>query len=226
MFNILVVEDNNDLREMYVTALNRFGYKCFGASDGLQAFDLLEKETMDLIIADIMMPNMDGLELTKELRKYGDNNTPIIIVTARDDFNTIEKSFEYGADDYMVKPVNINELILRIKAILRRAKINSEKKIHIGSTVLDFEKMTVSSGDLTIELPLKEFRLLFMLLSYPDKIFTRQQIMDEVWGLETETDDRTINTHINRLREKFETNPDFEILTIRGLGYKGVKKHE
>lgn len=223
MVNILVVEDNVDIREMFCQALNDNGYQCYGAADGVKALAWLEKIAVDLIIADIMMPNMDGYELTRLLRET-DHDMPILMITARDDYAAMQKGFGAGADDYMVKPVNINEMLLRVNALLRRAKIHSERKITIGATTLDQEAMSViCNGEETV-LPLKEFNLLFKLLSYPNKIFTRQQIMDEIWGMESETDDRTINTHINRLRERFAENKDFEIVTIRGLGYKAVKK--
>lgn len=223
MFNILVVEDNLDLRELFVTTINNAGYRAFGATDGLDALNLMDNTHIDLIVADIMMPKMSGYELTKELRSLG-NSIPILMVTAKDDYDSLQKGFSFGADDYMIKPVNVNELLLRIQALLRRARINSEKKIVIGSTIIDYESMTVKYNDDDIVLPLKEFNLLFKLLSFPGKIFTRQQLMDEIWGIDSETDDRTINTHINRLRERFSNNQDFEIVTIRGLGYKAVKK--
>lgn len=223
MFNILVVEDNLDLRELFVTTINNAGYRAFGATDGLDALNLMDNTHIDLIVADIMMPKMSGYELTKELRSLG-NSIPILMVTAKDDYDSLQKGFSFGADDYMIKPVNVNELLLRIQALLRRARINSEKKIVIGSTIIDYESMTVKYNDDDIVLPLKEFNLLFKLLSFPGKIFTRQQLMDEIWGMDSETDDRTINTHINRLRERFSNNQDFEIVTIRGLGYKAVKK--
>lgn len=223
MFNILVVEDNLDLRELFVTTINNAGYRAFGATDGLDALNLMDNTHIDLIVADIMMSKMSGYELTKELRSLG-NSIPILMVTAKDDYDSLQKGFSFGADDYMIKPVNVNELLLRIQALLRRARINSEKKIVIGSTIIDYESMTVKYNDDDIVLPLKEFNLLFKLLSFPGKIFTRQQLMDEIWGMDSETDDRTINTHINRLRERFSNNQDFEIVTIRGLGYKAVKK--
>ena len=223
MFNILVVEDNLDLRELFVTTINNAGYRAFGATDGLDALNLMDNTHIDLIVADIMMPKMSGYELTKELRSLG-NSIPILMVTAKDDYDSLQKGFSFVADDYMIKPVNVNELLLRIQALLRRARINSEKKIVIGSTIIDYESMTVKYNDDDIVLPLKEFNLLFKLLSFPGKIFTRQQLMDEIWGMDSETDDRTINTHINRLRERFSNNQDFEIVTIRGLGYKAVKK--
>lgn len=223
MVNILVVEDNQDIRDLFCQTLNDNGYQSYGAGDGVKALDLLDKIAVDLIIADIMMPNMDGYELTKLLRE-AQNDTPILMITARDDYFSMQKGFVTGADDYMVKPVNINEMLLRVSALLRRAKIHAERKIVIGSTTLDQESMSVLCDGQETILPLKEFNLLFKLLSYPNKIFTRQQIMDEIWGIESETDDRTINTHINRLRERFADNKDFEIVTIRGLGYKAVKK--
>lgn len=223
MFNILVVEDNLDLRELFVTTINNAGYRAFGATDGLDALNLMDNTHIDLIVADIMMPKMSGYELTKELRSLG-NSIPILMVTAKDDYDSLQKGFSFGVDDYMIKPVNVNELLLRIQALLRRARINSEKKIVIGSTIIDYESMTVKYNNDDIVLPLKEFNLLFKLLSFPGKIFTRQQLMDEIWGMDSETDDRTINTHINRLRERFSNNQDFEIVTIRGLGYKAVKK--
>ena len=225
MFHILVVEDNIDLRELLCSTLNENGYRAIGAENGEQALGILSDTVIDLIVADIMMPKMDGFELTKNLRE-SNIFCPLLIVTAREDYDSLQKAFAFGADDYMVKPINVKEMLVRVKALLRRAKISAEKKIMIGSTVLDFEGMTVKTGGHEIVLPLKEFNLLFKLLSYPGKIFTRQQLMDEIWGIDSETDDRTINTHINRLRDKFENNPDFRIITIRGLGYKAVKNDE
>ncbi len=223
MFNILVAEDNADMRELFCTVLEENGYKAFPACDGEEALDVMDREYIDLIIADIMMPRMDGYELTKELRaaKY---TLPILMVTAKDQIYDMERGFRSGTDDYMVKPVNVRELILRVEALLRRAKISSEKKITVGSTVLDYDAMTVTVDGVESTLPQKEFYLLYKLLSYPNKIFTRQQLMDEIWGLYTESDERTINTHINRLRDRFEGSRDFEIVPVRGLGYKAVKK--
>jgi len=225
MFNILVVEDNLDLREMLSAALGDAGYRAIGAENGKRAMDILSNTVVDLIIADIMMPAMDGFELTKSLRE-ADIFCPLIIVTARDDYDSLQKAFTLGADDYMVKPINMKELLVRTKALLRRAGGRGGRKIVVGSTVLDFEGMIVKTEGKEVVLPLKEFNLLFKLLSYPGKIFTRQQLMDEIWGMDSETDDRTINTHINRLRDKFNDNPDFKIVTIRGLGYKAVKCNE
>ena len=225
MFNILVVEDNADMRELFCTVLADSGYNAIPATNGLEALKIMDKEYIDLIVADIMMPEMNGYELTKTLRdaKF---DMPILMVTAKDQFDDMQKGFRAGTDDYMIKPINVKELILRVEALLRRAKIYSDKKIVVGSTVLDYDALTVTiHGEETI-LPQKEFYLLYKLLSYPNKIFTRPQLMDEIWGVFSETDERTVNTHINRLRDRFSDCSDFEIVTVRGLGYKAVKKVE
>ena len=225
MFNILIVEDDADMRELFYTVLSDGGYNVFPAKDGQEALEIIDKEYVDLIVADVMMPNMDGYTLTKTLRdaKY---ETPILIVTAKDQYEDVERGFKVGCDDYMIKPINVKELLLRVKALLRRAKISDEKKIVAGNTVLDYDALTVTVHGKETVLPQKEFYLLYKLLSYPNKIFTRSQLMDEIWGMFSETDERTINTHINRLRERFADCPDFEIITIRGLGYKAVKKDD
>ena len=223
MFHILVVEDNADMRELFCTVLSDSGYQCLPAADGAEALEIMDKEYVDLIVADIMMPNMDGYELTKAVRD-AKMELPILMVTAKDQFDDMQKGFRAGTDDYMIKPINVRELVLRVEALLRRAKIQSEKKITVGGTVLDYDALTVTiRGEETI-LPQKEFYLLYKLLSYPNKIFTRPQLMDEIWGMFSETDERTVNTHINRLRERFAGCKDFEIVTVRGLGYKAVKK--
>ena len=225
MFHILVAEDNADMRELFCTVLSDSGYRCFPAADGLEALKIMDKEYVDLIVADIMMPGMDGYELVKAVRA-AKMELPILMVTAKDQFEDMQKGFRAGTDDYMIKPINVKELALRVEALLRRAKIQSEKKITVGSTTLDYDALTVTlHGEETI-LPQKEFYLLYKLLSYPNKIFTRPQLMDEIWGMFSETDERTVNTHINRLRERFSDCKDFEIVTVRGLGYKAVKKHE
>lgn len=225
MFHILVVEDNADMRELFCTLLSDSGYQCIPAADGLEALEIMNKEYIDLIVADIMMPGMDGYELTKAVRE-AKMDMPILMVTAKDQFDDMQKGFRAGTDDYMIKPINVKELILRVEALLRRAKIQSEKKIKVGDTVLDYDALTVTiHGEETI-LPQKEFYLLYKLLSYPNKIFTRPQLMDEIWGMFSETDERTVNTHINRLRDRFSDCKDFEIVTVRGLGYKVVKKVE
>ena len=225
MFNILVVEDNADMRELFCTVLADSGYNPIPVTNGLEALKIMDKEYIDLIVADIMMPEMNGYELTKTLRdaKF---DMPILMVTAKDQFDDMQKGFRAGTDDYMIKPINVKELILRVEALLRRAKIYSDKKIVVGSTVLDYDALTVTIHGEETTLPQKEFYLLYKLLSYPNKIFTRPQLMDEIWGVFSETDERTVNTHINRLRERFSDCSDFEIVTVRGLGYKAVKKVE
>lgn len=225
MFNILVVEDNADMRELFCTVLADHGYNSIPAADGAEALDIMDRQYIDLIVADIMMPNMDGYQLTKALRD-ANYTLPVLMVTAKDQFINLQQGFRTGADDYMIKPVNVNELVLRVEALLRRARISSEKKITIGSTVLDYDALTVTIHGKETLLPQKEFYLLYKLLSYPNKIFTRQQLMDEIWGMFSETDERTVNTHINRLRDKFSDCSDFEIVTVRGLGYKAVKNVE
>lgn len=224
MFNILVVEDNADMRELFCTVLSDSGYNSIPAKDGMDALEIMDKEYIDLIVADIMMPIMDGYELTKSIRD-ANYDLPILIVTAKDQFEDMQKGFRAGSDDYMIKPINVKELLLRVEALLRRAKISSDKKITVGATVLDYDALTVTIDGVETILPQKEFYLLYKLLSYPNKIFTRQQLMDEIWGMDSETDERTVNTHINRLRDRFEGYNDFEIVTVRGLGYKAVK-HE
>lgn len=225
MFNILVVEDNSDMRELFCTVLSDNGYRSVPAKDGLEALEVMDNEYIDLIISDIMMPDMDGYELARSIRE-AKLDLPILIVTAKDQFEDMQRGFHYGIDDYMIKPINVKELVLRVEALLRRARISSEKKIIAGKTVLDYDALTVTiHGEETI-LPQKEFYLLYKLLSYPNKIFTRPQLMDEIWGMFTESDERTVNTHINRLRDKFADCTDFEIVTVRGLGYKVVKNDE
>lgn len=219
MFNILVVDDNDSIRKLITTYLSRAGYQVFAASDGIEALDLLGSEHIDLMIADIMMPNMDGYTLTKELRqaKY---NLPILMITAKESFEDKKIGFTVGTDDYMVKPIDFDEMLLRVAALLRRAKISNEHKIVVGDVTLDCDTLTVTTKKEAILLPKKEFYLLFKLLSYPKKIFTRQDLMDEIWGFENETDERTVDVHIKRLRDKFDEIKEFKIITVRGLGYK------
>ena len=172
-----------------------------------------------------MMPGIDGYKFTESLRSEK-IDIPILMITAKEEFKDKVMGFNAGADDYLVKPINLEELLLRVGAILRRAKINNEKKVAIGTTVLDYNTFTVETGNEKIELPQKEFNILFKLFSYPNQIFTRTQLMNEFWGMLSESDERTIDVHINRLRDKFKDNPNFEIITVRGLGYKVVKKDE
>lgn len=219
MFNILVVDDNDSIRKLMETYLIRDGYKVFAASDGLEALKVLDKEHIDLMIADIMMPNMDGYTLTSELRT-SEYNFPILMITAKESFEDKKKGFLAGTDDYMVKPIDFDEMLLRVSALLRRAKISNEHKIVVGDITLDYETLTVTTKTEAFILPKKEFYLLFKLLSYPKKIFTRQDLMDEIWGFDNETDERTVDVHIKRLREKFDAFDEFKIITVRGLGYK------
>lgn len=225
MFSILVVEDNADMRELFCTVLTDGGYRTIPAADGQEALEVMERQYIGLIVADVMMPRMDGYELTRELRE-ADYQLPILMVTAKNQFEDMKRGFRAGTDDYMVKPMNVSELLLRVEALLRRAKISSEKKITVGGTVLNYDALTVTRNGQETTLPQKEFYLLYKLLSYPGKIFTRQQLMDEIWGMFSETDERTVNTHINRLRERFSGCTDFEIVTVRGLGYKAVRRDE
>ncbi|OKP82458.1 DNA-binding response regulator [Paenibacillus helianthi] len=222
MFNILVVEDDSKLRQLFCTVLTKNGYNAIPAVNGEDALTLLDKEYIDLIICDIMMPLMDGYELTRTLRD-NNNNLPVLMVTARENFADKQQGFLVGIDDYMVKPINVNEMILRVGALLRRARIISERRIEWGGTVLNYDALTVIQGQESTLLPQKEFYLLYKLISYPNKIFTKQQLMDEIWGMDTESDEHTVVVHINRLRERFRESSDFEIVTVRGLGYKAVK---
>lgn len=223
MFTVLVAEDNPDMRELFCTVLSDSGYRCLPAADGSEALEIMDREYVDLLVADIMMPDTDGYALIKAIRG-AKMDIPILVVTAKDQFDDMQKGFRMGADDYMIKPINVRELVLRAETLLRRAKIQSEKKIVVGSTTLDYDALTVTVHGKESILPQKEFFLLYKLLSYPNKIFTRPQLMDEIWGMFSETDERTVNTHINRLRDRFADCDDFEIVTVRGLGYKAVKK--
>ena len=220
-----MVEDNADMRELFCTVLTDGGYRTIPAADGQEALEVMERQYIGLIVADVMMPRMDGYELTRELRE-ADYQLPILMVTAKNQFEDMKRGFQAGTDDYMVKPMNVSELLLRVEALLRRAKISSEKKITVGGTVLNYDALTVTRNGQETTLPQKEFYLPYKLLSYPGKIFTRQQLMDEIWGMFSETDERTVNTHINRLRERFSGCTDFEIVTVRGLGYKAVRRDE
>ena len=223
MLKIMVVDDNENARKLAVSILKRNNYDTVEAADGQDALDELDKVHVDLIILDVMMPNMDVIEFTKILRSAG-WETPILMITAKESQMDKKEGFLAGADDYLVKPYDEEEMLLRVAALLRRSKIASEHKITVGSTVLDNNTMMVTTPKGSIALPQKEFKLLFQLLSYKGKIFTRRQLMDEIWDLDSETDERTVDVHINRLREKFGDNPDFKIVTIRGLGYKAVDR--
>lgn len=223
MFQVLVVEDDPSLRRLMSAALKQNGYEPFLAEDGLKALEILDRTNIDLIISDIMMPNMDGYELTSQLRR-ANFDLPILMVTAKESFEDKQKGFMSGTDDYMVKPIDVNEMILRVGALLRRAKMASEHSLVVGTCVLDYDAQSVKFGAGQAEtIPQKEFMLLFKLLSYPNKIFTRRQLLDELWGMEKDVDERTVDVHIKRLRERYKGNPNFDIITVRGLGYKAIK---
>ncbi|MGM0167555.1 hypothetical protein IGI39_002539 [Enterococcus sp. AZ135] len=221
MNRILIVEDDENLSLLYQSALRNERFEVFRAMNGIEALDLLDKQFIDLIISDIMMPDMDGYELAESLRE-AEYDLPILFITAKDSFEDKKRGFTIGVDDYMVKPIDVNEMILRVDALLRRAQIVHTKELIIGDTRLDQETYQIKSPALIDTLPQKEFLLLYKLLAYPNKIFTRQQLMDEIWGLDSDTDERTIDVHVKRLRTRLEKIPDFSIETIRGLGYKAV----
>lgn len=223
MFHILVADDDRNTRRYMQAVLEDAHYTVTTAKDGAEALDILGREHIDLIVLDVMMPEMDGYELTRELREAQDN-IPILMVSARQLPADKKKGFLVGTDDYMTKPVDEEEMLLRIRALLRRAKIVSEQKIVIGDVVLDYNSMTVTGHGQTQELPQKEFLLLYKLLSYPGQIFTRIQLMDEIWGVDSDTGWETVTVHIGRLRKRFAGWEGFEIISVRGLGYKAVKK--
>ena len=221
MFNILVAEDDKDLRDLFCSVLRESGYHAIPAENGEEALRISDSVQIDLIITDIMMPKMDGLELIRALRENRDN-TPVLIITARSSANDMREGFRIGTDDYMVKPINVNEMVWRVEALLRRSQLVSQRKTVIGSTELDCDSLSIHSGGQTWILPQKEFFLLYKLLTSPGRIFTRRQIMDDIWGPDSDADPHTLEVHISRLRERFRDIPDFEIVTVRGLGYKGV----
>lgn len=223
MFNILVVDDDKNIRFVMKEVLESSGYTVFTANNGEQAFTVMEREKIDLAVVDIMMPKMDGYEFTKALRQTN-QELPVLMVSAKQLSDDRKLGFSAGIDDYMTKPIDTDEFLLHIKALLRRAKIVSERKIVMGEVELDYDSFTVIRGDERVELPQKEFLLLYKLLSYPGKIFTRIQLMDEIWGYDTDAGTETLTVHIGRLRKRFENYPEFEIQNIRGLGYKAVKK--
>ncbi len=225
MFQIMVVEDDKHTAKWMKTVLEYDGYQVFSASNGEEALDLLDEQHVDLIVLDIMMPKMDGYQFTEALREV-DEHTPILMVTAKQTPEERCKGFLVGTDDYMVKPVNEKEMLLRIKALLRRSQIVSEHKLVIGQVTLDYDALSVTRGEESFTLPQKEFYLLYKLLSYPGQIFTRLQLMDEIWGMDSQSGDTTVNVHVARLRKRFIDYPEFEIIAIRGIGYKAVIRHE
>ncbi len=222
MFKILIAEDDRELRQLFQHVLTKNGYSVVGVSNGEEALHALDTSYYDLIISDIMMPKMDGYQLVSALREAG-MTTPVMMITAKDAFDDMRLGFLSGSDDYMVKPVNINEMVLRVGALLRRAQMANERRQVIGGTVLECDSLSVHTGKETMTLPQKEFMLLYKMVSFPGRIFTRQQLMDDIWGYSSETDTHTVDVHIGRLRERFRDNPDFKIVTMRGVGYKVVK---
>ena len=223
MTNILLVDDNEKIRKLMEIYLKKDGFQVYHGENGEDALNILEHTKIDLIIADIMMPKMDGYQLVEELRGAG-YDLPILMVTAKDTYPDKKMGFELGADDYMTKPIDMEELVLRVKALLRRSKISIDRYISIGDITLDYESLEVRTPTEVVLLPKKEFYLLYKLLSYPKKIFTRRELMDDIWGFDSEADERTVDVHIKRLREKFKEIEEFQIITIRGLGYRGVHK--
>lgn len=225
MFNILIVEDDLHTRRLMEAVLRDAGYSPILAKDGQEALDALDQHHIDLMITDIMMPGIDGYHLTDQLREAG-YDFPILMVTAKETVKDRRKGFIVGTDDYMVKPVDEEEMLLRIKALLRRAKIINERKLSIGEVTLHYDALMVSRESARITLPQKEFFLLYKLLSYPNTVFTRMQLMDEIWGYDSQTDEHTVSVHISRLRDRFADWPEFKITTVRGLGYKAVRYDE
>lgn len=225
MNKILIIEDDLNHLELYKSFLLQSQFKVVTAQDGKEALEILDKQAVDLIITDVMMPEMDGYEFSGLLREAGDE-TPILMITAKDTFEDKKKGFRIGIDDYMVKPIDVNEMVLRVEALLRRAKILHENELRMGNTTLYQETLQIEENDNRMELPQKEFQLLYKLLAYPNKIFTRQQLMDEIWGYDSDSDERTVDVHIKRLRDKLHKNIDFQIVTVRGLGYKAVQNNE
>lgn len=221
MFQIMIVEDDPSAARLEQAILTHGGYDIILAENGARALELLDQHHVDLLVVDLMMPVMDGYTLTETLRKNG-SNLPVLMLTAKQLPADKYRGFQAGTDDYMTKPVDEEELLLRIKALLRRAGIVHDRCLKVGAVTLDYDSLTVSREGQVQTLPPKEFYLLYKLLSYPDRIFTRIQLMDEIWGMETETVDTTVNVHINRLRKRFEQYPEFEIIAIRGIGYKAV----
>ncbi|WP_194542233.1 response regulator transcription factor [Paenibacillus sp. JZ16] len=223
MFNILVTEDNRELNHAICSYLNQNGYQAVGCLNANEAYDTMYGNLFDLIVSDIMMPEVDGFEFAETIRGLN-QEIPILFITARDDFASKQRGFRAGIDDYMVKPIDLDELLLRIGALLRRAKIASSKRIEIGNLILDAEEHTAYLKEEEIPLTVREFNLLYKLLAYPKKTFTRLQLMDEFWDSETSSSPRTVDVYMTKLRDKFSECSEFEIVTVHGLGYKAVLK--
>ena len=222
MHKILIAEDDYELRQLFSHVLTKHGYAVRGVSNGQEALTALERDYYDLVISDIMMPIMDGYELVRQLRQLG-ATIPVLMITAKDAFDDMRTGFLAGTDDYMVKPVNVNEMVLRIQALLRRAQMINERRQTIGGTTMECDSLTVTTESESMVLPQKEFMLLYKMASYPGRIFTRQQLMDEIWGYDSDSDTHTVDVHIGRLRDRFRDSRDFKIVTMRGVGYKVVK---
>ena len=222
MFKILIAEDDRELRQLFEHVLCKSGYLVTGVSNGREALQALDESYYDLIISDIMMPEMDGYALVQSLREAG-HHLPVLMITAKTAFDDMRQGFLSGTDDYMVKPVNVNEMVLRVGALLRRAQMINERRLTLGETVMECDSLTVSVGGESMVLPQKEFMLLYKMASFPGRIFTRQQLMDEIWGYDSDSDTHTVDVHIGRLRDRFRDSRDFRIVTMRGVGYKVVK---
>ena len=222
MLKILIAEDDRELRQLFSHVLLKNGYTVKSVTNGKEALEALDNDYYDLMISDIMMPVMDGYELVRVLREAGDK-TPVLMITAKDSYDDMRAGFLSGTDDYMVKPINVNEMVLRVQALLRRAQMINERRQIIGNTVMEVDSLTVTTPDEAFVLPQKEFMLLYKMASYPGKIFTRQQLMDEIWGYGSDSDPHTVDVHIGRLRDRFRDSKDFKIVTMRGVGYKVVK---
>jgi len=222
MFKILIAEDDRELRQLFEHVLQKNNYIVTGVTNGQEALAALEESYYDLIISDIMMPVMDGYELVRSLREAG-HHVPVLMITAKTAFDDMRQGFLSGTDDYMVKPVNVNEMVLRVSALLRRAQMINDRRLTFGGTLMECDSLTVTVNGESSVLPQKEFMLLYKMASFPGRIFTRQQLMDEIWGYDSESDTHTVDVHIGRLRERFRDSHDFRIVTMRGVGYKVVK---
>ena len=222
MFRILIAEDDAELRKLFEHVLSRNGYEVTGVDNGKKAFDMLQADYYDLVISDIMMPVMDGYELVRAIRRSG-LTLPVMMITAKDAFDDMRMGFNSGTDDYRVNPINFNEMVLRVGALLRRAQMLTDRRLTIGGTVMEIDSLTVTRDGVSVVIPQKEFMLLYKMASFPGKIFTRQQLMDEIWGMSSGTDSHTVDVHIGRLRDRFRDCQDFQIVTMRGVGYKVVK---
>ena len=221
MFNVLVVEDDKNLKKLMVTYLKRNNYTTFEASNGIQALDIIDKQYIDLVISDIMMPEMNGYQLLNELRT-SNYEIPIMLITAKSDISDKKQGFILGADDYMVKPVDMEEMVLRVSVLLKRVKSANKRKIILGDLIIDYDQLSVTKHGKVYNLAQKEFYLLYKLISTPNTIFSRQELIEEIWGLESESEYRTVDVHIKRLREKLSDLNEFEIVTVRGAGYKAI----